>query len=146
MTVAFSKTINESCISRSYHWSLKVKGRIVYYGRDLHAADCIHNQNVKTWSCTSFLFNCIYFTRQEVHLHSKSWQSSNGCFFCGYCTNSLQALRLQALTKEVVTANSFVHPECLPSTESFTKFHCLCTVKTTIWINMATEINSVNWD
>ena len=42
-TDSFVKTILECCESRSDDWSFIVKGRIEYYGGDLHAADCIYH-------------------------------------------------------------------------------------------------------
>lgn len=42
-TDTFVKTILDCCERRSDDWSFIVKGRIEYYGGDLHAADCIYH-------------------------------------------------------------------------------------------------------
>ena len=41
----FVKTILECCDDRSDNWSFIVKGRIEYYGCDLHAADCLYHHS-----------------------------------------------------------------------------------------------------
>ena len=41
-TAGFCKTINKCCEIRCDEWSYKVKGRLEYYLRDLHAADCVY--------------------------------------------------------------------------------------------------------
>ncbi|KAG7156758.1 hypothetical protein Hamer_G006773 [Homarus americanus] len=44
-TDTFVQTILECCDSRSDEWAFTVKGRIEYYGCDLHAADCIYHRS-----------------------------------------------------------------------------------------------------
>lgn len=44
-TDSFVKTILECCDNRSDEWGLTVKGRIEYYGCDLHAADCLYHHS-----------------------------------------------------------------------------------------------------
>lgn len=44
-TDTFVKTILESCDERSDNWSFSVKGRIEYFGSDLHAADCLYRHS-----------------------------------------------------------------------------------------------------
>ena len=39
----FVKTILECCENRGDDWSLTVRGRIEFYSKDLHAADCIYH-------------------------------------------------------------------------------------------------------
>lgn len=93
-----------------------------------------------------------------ILVHSKSWQSSNGCYFWmntitgniksvkDFYMNYLAALHYQVLMKNVVTAKSFVHPGCLSPTDTSTKFHCVrLYYQTMIWMSMATEIYPVNW-
>ena len=44
-TDVFARTILECCERRSDDWSFAVKGRIEYYGGDLHAADCLYHHS-----------------------------------------------------------------------------------------------------
>lgn len=44
-TDTFVTTILEYCNSRNDEWSVPVKGRIEYYMRDLHAADCLYHHS-----------------------------------------------------------------------------------------------------
>ena len=43
-TDAFPQSILACCENRADDWSFTVKGRIEYFGRDLHAAECIYHQ------------------------------------------------------------------------------------------------------
>ena len=44
-TDVFARTILDCCERRSDDWSFAVKGRIEYYGGDLHAADCLYHHS-----------------------------------------------------------------------------------------------------
>ena len=44
-TYAFVQTILERCGSRPDEWAFTVRGRIEYYGCDLHAAHCIYRRS-----------------------------------------------------------------------------------------------------
>ena len=44
-TDVFTKSILECCDKRNDEWGIKVKGRIEYYGGDLHAAACVYHQD-----------------------------------------------------------------------------------------------------
>lgn len=62
----FAKTILECCENRSDDWSFTVKGRIEYYGGDLHAADCIYHHQ-----CS------VHFrTGRDVPVHFRSGPDS----------------------------------------------------------------------
>ena len=52
-TDTFAKTISECCASRGDDWSFIIKGRIEYFGGDLHAADCVYHHSC----CTNFRIN-----------------------------------------------------------------------------------------
>lgn len=41
----FASSILECCKQRSDDWSFNVSGKIEYYQRDLHAADCVYHQS-----------------------------------------------------------------------------------------------------
>ncbi len=42
-TDTLAESILECCDNRADQWAFTVKGRIEYYGRDLHAADCVYH-------------------------------------------------------------------------------------------------------
>ena len=42
-TDMLAESILECCDNRADQWAFTVKGRIEYYGRDLHAADCVYH-------------------------------------------------------------------------------------------------------
>ena len=44
-TDSFAKTILQCCGDRTDDWGFAVKGRIEYYGGDLHAADCVYHHS-----------------------------------------------------------------------------------------------------
>lgn len=62
-TDTFVKTILECCDSRSDEWAFTVRGRIEYYGCDLHAADCIYHHscsgNFRSGLCTPLQFQNV---------------------------------------------------------------------------------------
>ena len=39
----FRQTVLGHCENRTEEWAFTVKGRIGYFGNDLHAADCIYH-------------------------------------------------------------------------------------------------------
>ena len=43
-TDVFPQTVLSHCEERSNDWSFTVKGRIAYFAKDLHAAECIYHQ------------------------------------------------------------------------------------------------------
>ena len=47
-TDSFTRTILECCDDRKDNWSFTVKGRIEYFGSDLHAADCVYHHLCST--------------------------------------------------------------------------------------------------
>ena len=51
-TDAFVESVLESCDNRSDEWAFTVKGRIEFYGCDLHAAESIYHQICSVNFCT----------------------------------------------------------------------------------------------
>ena len=66
--------------------------------------------------------------------------------FGGKSIDSLAYLRYNHLSKQIVSAKSFVTPERLPPTESSTKYHCLRVYyQIMVWIGNDSDMNAVNW-
>ena len=61
-THGFVQSILKCCESRSDEWSFTVKGRIEFYGADLHAADCVYHHscsvNFRTGRDIPIQFQC----------------------------------------------------------------------------------------
>ena len=66
--------------------------------------------------------------------------------FGGQSTCSLAALCYGIFMKKVAFAKSFITPECLPRTESDTKFHSIMVYyQTMFWMGMESDIDPLDW-
>ncbi|KAG7161135.1 hypothetical protein Hamer_G004782 [Homarus americanus] len=75
-TDTFVQTILECCDSRSDEWAFTVKGRIEYYGCDLHAADCIYHRSC-SGNFRSGLSIPLHFQNVPEAKRRKSGRSKN---------------------------------------------------------------------
>ena len=64
---SFMETILSHCKDRNDDWTFTVRGRIEYFGKDLHAADCVYHRSCDT----------TFHTKQNIPLQYRDGPSEN---------------------------------------------------------------------